>query len=77
MIVASAAGRQPSHNFAAMRHCDHKARQAVKQHKDLLIGLLDGKWILGGVAICVGICLAQSPIQRGYWIRQRGQSARR
>src|SRR5262249_40617368 len=31
----------------------------------------------GAVAICVGICLAQSPVERGYWIRQRGQSARR
>jgi hypothetical protein len=30
----------------------------------------------GAVAICVGICLAQSPVERGYWIRQRGQSAR-
>jgi thiaminase (transcriptional activator TenA) len=29
----------------------------------------------GAVAICVGICLARSPIERGYWIRQRGQSA--
>src|SRR5260370_41999181 len=30
----------------------------------------------GAVAICVGICLAQSPVERAYWIRQRGQSAR-
>jgi hypothetical protein len=32
--------------------------------------------VYGAVAICVGICLAQSPVERGYWIRQRGQSAR-
>jgi hypothetical protein len=31
---------------------------------------------VGAVAICVGICLAQSPIERGYWIRPRGQPAR-
>src|SRR6201997_956151 len=31
----------------------------------------------GAVAICIGICLAQSPVERGYWIRLRGQSARR
>src|SRR6201997_5641930 len=33
--------------------------------------------LMGAVAICVGICLAQSPVERGYWIRLRGQSARR
>ena len=36
-----------------------------------------GARLLGAVAICVEICLAQSPVERGYWIRQRGQSARR
>jgi hypothetical protein len=32
---------------------------------------------IGAVAICVGISLTQFPTERAYWIRQRGQLARR
>ena len=31
----------------------------------------------GAVAICVGICLALSLVERGYWIRRQGQSGYR
>ena len=33
--------------------------------------------LIGAVAICVGISLAEFPTERAYWITQRGQLARR
>jgi integrase len=55
-----------------------KRRKGVYRAVPVPPELLDALDLMSGaVAICVGICLAQSAVERRYWIRQRGQPARR
>jgi transposase len=75
--VAPVTKRSGKSHVVVMRYASHVRLRNTVYHWARVATQHDQQSRAGAVAICVGICLAQSPVERGYWIRQRGQSARR